>query len=234
MWPKLSQKNCNCATISNPSRAPKTQSETLKTPQLKCTRLIGILATWSCLLWPGDDDDKEEDDVCHLVVAALLLDLANLTKLSENIVHTQQRWALCIGSCYYYYHYYFGFDTCQFVEGLSFGFRNFGLGKKVSVSKILVSENILGFGFRKFCHRKSLGFKKFGLRKKVWVSEILISAKSFGFVFGSFGIENKKTEWQEDDQNKIKDKEIIVCCWQWYWSLNLRASIIKNKTLPSQ
>ena len=84
--------------------------------------------------------------------------------------------------------------------------------KKVSVSKILVSENNLGFGFRKFCHRKSLGFKKFGLRKKVWVSEILISAKGFGFVFGSFGIENKKTEWQEDDQNKIKDKEIIVCC----------------------
>ena len=37
----------------------------------------------------GGDDDKEEDDVCHLVVAALLLDLANLTKLSENIVHTQ-------------------------------------------------------------------------------------------------------------------------------------------------
>ena len=75
----------------------------------------------SCLLWPSDDDDKKEDDVCHLVVAALLLDLANLTKLSENIVHTQQRWALCIGSYYYYYHDYFGFDTCQFVEGLSFG-----------------------------------------------------------------------------------------------------------------
>ena len=69
----------------------------------KCTRLIGILATRSCPPWPSDDDDKEEDDVCHLVVAALLLDLANLTKLSENIVHTQQRWALCIGSyCHYY------------------------------------------------------------------------------------------------------------------------------------
>ena len=73
-------------------------------------------------------------------------------------------------------------------------------------------------GFRLGCHGSMsvfmvfLGFKKFGLGKKVWVSEILISAKSFGFVFGSFGIENKKTEWQEDDQNKIKDKEIIVCC----------------------
>ena len=79
--------------------------------------------------------------------------------------------------------WHFGFETsrfrdfCQCFEG--FGFREFGIGKKVSVSvsKDLVTKKSLGFGF-----------VKLGLRKKVMVSvsENLVSENSFGF--GKFGL----------------------------------------------
>ena len=51
---------------------------------------------------------------------------------------------------------------------MGFGFGEFGLGKKVSVSVLenLVSEKSLGFGFGKFGIKKSLGIgfgKNFGI-----------------------------------------------------------------------
>ena len=68
---------------------------------------------------------------------------------------------------------------------------------------VSVSENLAS---------KSIGFGKFGLEKSLGFGKS-VSEKRFGFVFGSFGTKNKK--WQEEEKNKIKDKEIIVCCCQY-------------------
>merc|ERR1712013_749482 len=83
-------------------------------------------------------------------------------------------------------------------RSLGFGFRIFGIGKKVSVSvsENLVSEKSLGFGF-----------EKFGIGKKVSVSvsknlvsekksrfrfwKIWYRKKSLGIGFGKFGIGKK-------------------------------------------
>jgi len=73
-------------------------------------------------------------------------------------------------------------DFCQFLEGFSIGFGEFGLGKKSRfwLWRIWSRKKSLGFGFREF-----------GLGKKVSVSvsENLVSEKSLGIGFGqNFGI----------------------------------------------
>ena len=73
-------------------------------------------------------------------------------------------------------------------KSLGFGFGEFGLGKKVSVSvsENLVSEKSLGFGFGKFGIRKKVSVsEKIGLGKKVSVSvsENLVSEKKYRFRF---------------------------------------------------
>ena len=63
----------------------------------------------------------------------------------------------------------------------SLGLETFAKFLRVSVSKNLVSEKSLGFGFGKFGPEKSLGFGfgKFGIVKKVSVSvKILVSSFS--------------------------------------------------------
>ena len=77
-------------------------------------------------------------------------------------------------------------DFCQFLEGFGIGFREFGLGKKVSVLVLenLVLEKKSRFRFpRIWSWKKSLGFRfvKFGIGKKISVSvtvKILVSSFS--------------------------------------------------------
>ena len=64
------------------------------------------------------------------------------------------------------------------------------------------------------------------------VSESLVSEKKLCFSFECLISTINETERQTNRKNKSKDKGIIVCCWQWYWSLNLRVSIINNQVCP--
>ena len=73
-------------------------------------------------------------------------------------------------------------DFCQIFDDFGFGFKKFGIGKKVSVS---VSENLV------WEKKSRYRFRKFGIGKKVSVSvsENLVSEKSLGIGFGqNFGI----------------------------------------------
>ena len=71
-------------------------------------------------------------------------------------------------------------------DDLGFGFKKFGIGKRVSVSvsENLVSEKKSRYRFRKIWYRKKslgIGFGEFGIGKKVSVSvsvKILVSSFS--------------------------------------------------------
>merc|ERR1712004_913240 len=96
-------------------------------------------------------------------------------------------------------------DFCQIFEGIGFGFGQFGLGKKVSVSvwekfclgkksrfrKIWSREKSIGFGFGKIWSRKKVSVlvsenleSEEKYRFRFWKN--LVSEKSIGFGFGKF------------------------------------------------
>ena len=113
--------------------------------------------------------------------------------------------------------WHFGFETsrfrdfCQCFEG--FGFREFGIGKKVSVSvsKDLVTKKKSRFRFRKtWSPKKSHGFGigEFGLGKQFRFRKIW-SKKSLGFGFGKLGLGKEKIKVIRKNLDQVNSPSLL-------------------------